>query len=535
MSEDRNESRQAEIMSKQDLQGVRTPADVERKHNFGKKFSEVYEIADGARETAEAAKKIAEEAGGNLTKEEIFNILTDDGTWQGIYRDNNGNVYINASYIRSGTYTATGKITILPGMSEYNAIMDYLSGGTAIAYNKLSLYDFDGDGEVTQGDAEIARQCAMGERGTCDGLVETDVTVTIDPSAPESFIRASGLDMWGNRFDRSIGLDSVAKADISRGGSISWYDEISDQMMFVNPPMQFGQEYYTADMVYGEHLRKKMMSDGSDPESGAKLFVKADSENTWKSPLEYAIASKGYVGGIKLGNFLEGYPDGTVDVVPTATTGGETYTEVLHLEYGDFSEWDEENYINYTPTFYLSHKIGSIESCTWEYSENYDYILDATWYVSDDGGIYFKGYFDDYVGNGVDVTVTYNTPVVEKGISGTEEGTIDGWTYIKYPSGICECWKTFTNVAFETKVSWGNGYLSSQNGSTHQHWFSLPSGLLTSGDVAHIDLGTPGYVMMACFTNVSSAGVTCYIWSPTSYDGSTPIGKVCISVKGRWK
>ena len=114
-------------------------------------------------------------------------------------------------------------------------------------------------------------------------------------------------------------------------------------------------------------------------------------------------------------------------------------------------------------------------------------------------------------------------------------GTTDGWKYRKWNSGVCEAWKTFTNVAFETKVSWGNGYLSSQNGSTHQHWFSLPSGLMTSGDVAHIDLGTPGYVMMACFTDVSSAGVSCYIWSPTSYDGSTPINKVCVTVNGTWK
>lgn len=487
MSEDRNESRQAEIMSKQDLQGVRTPADVERKYNFGKKFSEVYEIADGARETAEAAKKIAEEAGGNLTQEEIFNILTDNGTWQGIYRDDNGNVYINASYLKAGTYTSTKEVFVEPGREEAIMIMRHLNDSIVIPDELIPFYDFDGNGTLTMTDALLAMQAEEGmiSLANWSGAKKTPVTVTIDPSSPDSAIRITGSDMWGRTFDKKLGLKSAFLSSTNDGCLYNKTD--AGEQEWITPPMEEGLEYRTAFKHNGNPV--------------------------------YATL------------------DATTGNISCRLSGGETYTEVLHLEYGDFSEWDEENYINYTPTFYLSHKIESIESCSWENSENYDYILDATWYVSDDGGIYFKGYFDDYVGNGVDVTVTYKSRAVRKNLFADtpEEGTVDGWTYIKHPSGICECWKTFTNVAFETKVAWGNGYLSSQNGSTHQHWFSLPSGLLTSGDVAHIDLGTPGFVMMACFTNVSAAGVTCYIWSPTSYDGSTPIGKVCISVKGRWK
>ena len=487
MSEDRNESRQAEIMSKQDLQGVRTPADVERKYNFGKKFSEVYEIADGARETAEAAKKIAEEAGGNLTKEEIFNILTDNGTWQGIYRDNNGNMYINGTYIKAGTFTATGKVRIYPHMGVVRNIEDYLSGGTAIAYDKLSLYDFDGDGEVTAYDKEIARQVATGEQGFCDGILESDVTVTINPSDPESFILVSGTDQWGFSFYRSIGLDS-AFMQREKDGSIYWYDEITGEKRYINPPMYLGHEYKSAFQWYGSPI------------------------TVYKDPLSENIACRLW--------------------------GGETYTESLHLNvsdiYQDGNSYDYDTGYYYSNTFYLSRKIESIVSVEW--TEDGDYFYDTYHRVTDDGGVQFYGYpFDDYNGDGNDVIITYRAKEEVRYLFGDEEGEIDGWTYRKSPSGICECWKTFTNVPFETKVSWGNGYLSSQNGGTYQHWFSLPSGLLTSGDVAHIDLGTPGYVMMACFTNVSAAGVTCYIWSPTSYDGSTPIGKVCISVKGRWK
>ena len=46
-------------MSKQDRQGVRTPADVERKYNFGKAFSEVMGAARDAGAVAEDAQAVA--------------------------------------------------------------------------------------------------------------------------------------------------------------------------------------------------------------------------------------------------------------------------------------------------------------------------------------------------------------------------------------------------------------------------------------------------------------------------------------------
>ena len=49
-------------MSKQDRQGARTPADLERKYQFGKSFTEIMGIATDARIYAEEAKDVAEEA-----------------------------------------------------------------------------------------------------------------------------------------------------------------------------------------------------------------------------------------------------------------------------------------------------------------------------------------------------------------------------------------------------------------------------------------------------------------------------------------
>lgn len=44
-----------------------------------------------------------------LTHEDIFNLLTNDGAWQGIYRGSDGKLYINFTYGRGGTLNLGGK------------------------------------------------------------------------------------------------------------------------------------------------------------------------------------------------------------------------------------------------------------------------------------------------------------------------------------------------------------------------------------------------------------------------------------------
>lgn len=88
--------------SKQDRAYARTAADLERKYNFGKTFAEVFGLISGVREETEQAIK---DLDTSLNHDEIFNRLTNYGKVQGIYRDN-GNVYINASYIKSGKLSA---------------------------------------------------------------------------------------------------------------------------------------------------------------------------------------------------------------------------------------------------------------------------------------------------------------------------------------------------------------------------------------------------------------------------------------------
>lgn len=85
-------------MSKQDGTSPRTAADLERKYNFGQSFAEVYGLVEEAQRAAEEAKTNV----GELDQEKIFNLLTNYGQAKGVYRDEAGNLYVNASYIQSG-------------------------------------------------------------------------------------------------------------------------------------------------------------------------------------------------------------------------------------------------------------------------------------------------------------------------------------------------------------------------------------------------------------------------------------------------
>lgn len=85
-------------MSKQDRQGVRQASDLEQKYQFGKTFAEIMGIATDA-------QKVALEAEGsvkNLDHDTVFNALTKNGELQGLYRGDDGDLYVNASYMATG-------------------------------------------------------------------------------------------------------------------------------------------------------------------------------------------------------------------------------------------------------------------------------------------------------------------------------------------------------------------------------------------------------------------------------------------------
>lgn len=82
-------------MSKQDRQGVRHPADVERKWNFKQRF-------DSAMGAAAEASEEVKRLDNAMDQTEVFNRLTNYGKAEGLFMDEEGNVFINASFLTTG-------------------------------------------------------------------------------------------------------------------------------------------------------------------------------------------------------------------------------------------------------------------------------------------------------------------------------------------------------------------------------------------------------------------------------------------------
>lgn len=166
------------MSAKQDRHGARTPADLERRYNFGQSFAEVMGLANDARKYAEEAKVAAENASKSMTAEEVFNILTNNGANQGLYRGEDGELYINASYIKSGELLAellkTGVITSKDGTVKLDLSNNRVTiDGTRNGYKTqivLSSSGIVGYGESTEGEMENVLTILMGVGGLTTGV-----------------------------------------------------------------------------------------------------------------------------------------------------------------------------------------------------------------------------------------------------------------------------------------------------------------------------------------------------------------------------
>ena len=110
-------------MTKQDRQGSRTPAELERKYGFEKRFDTV---EAKAKEANESVRKLDE----SMDQTEIFNRLTNYGKAQGLYRDEKGNLFINASYL------ATGVLKSVDGKTFY---LDLVKGILKGQFTEFSI------------------------------------------------------------------------------------------------------------------------------------------------------------------------------------------------------------------------------------------------------------------------------------------------------------------------------------------------------------------------------------------------------------
>jgi hypothetical protein len=89
-------------MSKQDRQGARNISEFMSRYNLGKSFGELFGLVNDAQDAANRAKDAAEHAQkavSDLDHEAIFNLLTNNGQLQGLYR-HEGKLYINAEFVQ---------------------------------------------------------------------------------------------------------------------------------------------------------------------------------------------------------------------------------------------------------------------------------------------------------------------------------------------------------------------------------------------------------------------------------------------------
>lgn len=192
------------MSEKQDGHSARTAAELEQKYNFGKTFAEVIGLATDARNTAEEVKTTLDGMGA----EEIFNLLTDNGIAQGLFRDENGNYYFNGEYIKSLNITVKDSVYVGPG-EEIETVRKHLNKTATIPCAKQSLYDTNGDGDISLADMANLRLASMGMLSVSEfpNAVKTEVEVTLNLKNPEKILRITGINMWGRSFENYIGVN----------------------------------------------------------------------------------------------------------------------------------------------------------------------------------------------------------------------------------------------------------------------------------------------------------------------------------------
>ena len=254
-------------MSKQDRQGVRQASDLEQKYSFGKTFAEIMGIATDAQKKAYEANNSYE----NLDHDTVFNLLTNNGTLDGLYRGDDGELYINATYIKSGTLLAdlikTGTLTSTDGTVKVDLNNNKVTiDGTRDGYKTqivLSSSGLNGYGEDTEGVMRktLDLQIGSGNRptwlwnmaygaehaGLSIGTVEGGLS--IGETNAETTIYGKGISLISNL------------GSISLVSNVFNYDG-ETETEYYTPPMIAGTEYRTAEQFLGKPVYTTLVDCG---------------------------------------------------------------------------------------------------------------------------------------------------------------------------------------------------------------------------------------------------------------------------------
>ena len=259
---------------KQDRQGARTTAQLEQKYGFGSRFAEVLGIATDAQTEVR-------QLDSGLDQEEIMNRLTRYGATQGIYRSDEGEIFMNAEYIKTGklnadridvdsmyardilmngTFTGSASVYIPPTWEDLQLMYEVYTGSK----NQPSgtNFDLDGNGSFDLNDLQLAYQVFTGKilLSSCKGAKKKTVNVRIKPSDPERTVYIYGKNQWGSLVESYIGidntescfatrdyLDSVITTDDAMTGTLFRTILGNTEKEYFNPPMKKDVEYKTIE------------------------------------------------------------------------------------------------------------------------------------------------------------------------------------------------------------------------------------------------------------------------------------------------
>lgn len=174
-------------MSKQDRQGARTVADLERRLNTRKTFAEAMGLAKKAKKAADEAKEQAKKAQGavdGIDHEAIWNWLTENGIQQGFFK-HEGQVYVNVAYLKGdkiaaelidGSTLIIKKGAVIAGWDvDGNSIFKKPAGGT---YGQGTFMSTGTDNSYAIGGSDKIAGWVFGAGGkfgvTKDGAVYAD-------------------------------------------------------------------------------------------------------------------------------------------------------------------------------------------------------------------------------------------------------------------------------------------------------------------------------------------------------------------------
>lgn len=200
-------------MSKQDGYASRTATDLERKYNFGQTFAEVYNLVSDARKVAEEAKESVE----GLDQEAIFNLLTNFGEWEGVYRGEDDGVYINASFIKTGTLEGENlKVAAATVEGELTAATikaDKISGGE-LDFNKVTAKNL----EVNMGDIADLTSLKISADQISGGYLDFDIVtaknLSVDAAQIEGTLSAKSVSVEAGCITGTLAIGNIDEDDL---------------------------------------------------------------------------------------------------------------------------------------------------------------------------------------------------------------------------------------------------------------------------------------------------------------------------------